>query len=77
MNFRNKFFLFLILLIAFISVTIDSESISDQKIVINENTPKITLNVYGRDVEGWVVSINGKKYIVSMTYFGCYSFCPL
>ena len=77
---RNKFFIGLIILGSFLFVSSETKNSAipkESQIVINDSTPKIKLNIYGRDVEFWIVELNNKKYIVSMTYFGCYSLSEL
>lgn len=76
---HQKFFIILILFLSIFAVYSENreEKFSNSNIVIDDKTPKITLNVYGRNVEFWVVELNHKKYIVSMTYFGCYSLSEL
>lgn len=47
------------------------------KIVIDENTPKIILNIYGREITFWKINYKGRQYIVNMSTFGCYVLTPL
>lgn len=76
---QQRFFIILIVFLSIFAVYSKNreETISNSPIIIDDKTPKITLNIYGRDVEFWVVDLNHKKYIVSMTYFGCYSLSEL